>query len=229
MDSMFEPPVTNPDRLLLASFDLEELRFSINESNAFYAALLDRARRLPGVEAAGLTGRDLLWTGFDFANDYFVDSGADPSARPSMVVGGSAAGDLFRILEIDVVAGRDFVEAEWRDMPEVAIVTERLATELFDGAALDRSLRVNPRRSSPRLPRTALGGRSTSARRVRAARWRRRSAIWSPGSTLEFPSWNSPRWTRRCSPGFGINLRCRGWRHCWASRRSCSPASASTA
>jgi putative ABC transport system permease protein len=145
MDSLFEPPVTNPDRLLLASFDLEELRFSINESNAFYAALLDRARRLPGVEAAGLTGRDLLWTGFDFANDYFVDSGADPSARPSMVVGGSAAGDLFRILEIDVVAGRDFVEAEWRDMPEVAIVTERLATELFDGAALDRSLRVNPR------------------------------------------------------------------------------------
>jgi hypothetical protein len=40
------------------------------------------------------------------------------------------------------VEGRDFVEAEWRDRPEVAIVTERLASELFDGAAVGRNLRV---------------------------------------------------------------------------------------
>ena len=57
-----EPPGTDPDRMLLASFDLAQLRFSSGESNAFYAALLDRASRLPGVEAAGLSGRDLLWT-----------------------------------------------------------------------------------------------------------------------------------------------------------------------
>jgi hypothetical protein len=57
-------------------------------------------------------------------------------------VGGSAAGDLFRALELDIVQGRDFVEADWRDMPHVAIVTERLASELFDGPALLRSLHV---------------------------------------------------------------------------------------
>jgi putative ABC transport system permease protein len=152
MESTLEPPVTDPDRMLLASFDLEEMRSSTDQSNAFYAALLDRASRLPGVEAAGLSGRDLLWSGSGFANLYFVDPGPDgregpeplgpggPLSRP--VVGGSAAGDLFRTLGIDLVEGRDFVEADWRDRPEVAIVTERLASELFDGAAVGRNLRV---------------------------------------------------------------------------------------
>jgi len=140
-----EPPVTDPDRLLLASFDLEELRFSTDESNTFYSALLDRASRLSGVEAAGLSGRDLLWSGDQFANFYFVDPGPEgrkgrPRFRP--VVGGSAAGDLFRTLGIDRVQGRGFVEADWRDRPEVAIVTERLASELFDGSALGRSLQL---------------------------------------------------------------------------------------
>jgi predicted permease len=146
VESLNEPPVTNPDRLLLASFDLEELRFSTDQSNAFYSALLDRARRLPGVEAAGLSGRDLLWSRLDqFANFYFVDPGPEgrkgrPRFRP--VVGGSAAGDLFRTLGIDRVQGRGFVEADWRDRPEVAIVTERLASELFEGSALGRSLQL---------------------------------------------------------------------------------------
>ena len=54
-----EPPGTDPERMLLASFDLAQLRFSSGESNAFYAALLDRASKLPGVEAAGLSSRDL--------------------------------------------------------------------------------------------------------------------------------------------------------------------------
>jgi hypothetical protein len=143
VESLTGPPVTDPDRLLLASFDLKELRFSSGQSNAFYSALLDRASRLPGVEAAGLSGRDLLWSrGVEIANFYGVDPGPQGRPRFQPVLGGSAAGDLFRVLGIDPVQGRDFVAADWRDMPEVAIVTERLASELFDGPALGRSLRV---------------------------------------------------------------------------------------
>jgi ABC-type antimicrobial peptide transport system permease subunit len=44
---------------------------------------------------------------------------------------------------LDLLQGREFVEADWRDIPEVAILTERLASELFDGPALGRSLNVN--------------------------------------------------------------------------------------
>jgi putative ABC transport system permease protein len=143
VESLNEPPATNPDRLLLASFDLEELRFSTGQSNAFYSALLDRVSKLPGVEAAGLSGRDLLWSrGGPFANFYYVDPGPEGRPRFQPVLGGSAAGDLFSALAIEVVQGRGFAEADWRDAPEVAIVTERLASELFDGPALGRSLHV---------------------------------------------------------------------------------------
>jgi len=45
-------------------------------------------------------------------------------------------------LGINLVQGRGFVAADWRDRPEVVIVTERLASEFFDGPALGRSLRV---------------------------------------------------------------------------------------
>jgi predicted permease len=144
VESLLEPPVNDPARMLLASFDLEELRFSTDQSNAFYSALLDRVSRLPGVEAAGLSGRDLLWSRRpDFGTFYLADPGSEGRPRFQHVVGGSAAGDLFRTLEIDVVQGRDFVAADWRDIPEVAIVTQRLASQLFDGAALGRSLRLN--------------------------------------------------------------------------------------
>ncbi|HET9217597.1 MAG TPA: ABC transporter permease, partial [Terriglobia bacterium] len=79
LESLAEPPGTDPDRLLLASFDLAQLRFSSAESNAFYAALLDGASRLPGVEAAGLSSRNLArsWT-FDPANAVVVDPGNGP-------------------------------------------------------------------------------------------------------------------------------------------------------
>ena len=59
LESLAEPPGTDPDRLLLASFNLAQLRFSSAESDAFYAALLDGVSRLPGVGAAGLSSRNL--------------------------------------------------------------------------------------------------------------------------------------------------------------------------
>ena len=153
-----EPPGADPDRMLVASFDLAQLRFSSEESNAFYAALLDRVSKLPGVEAAGLSGRDLLWSSASgFGNQLFL-SGRDllwtsdaeqlgltlvsPDGR-RVTTAGAAGGDFFRALGLDLLQGRDFAPADRRDIPEVAIVTERLAS-MMQGGALGRSLRVGP-------------------------------------------------------------------------------------
>ncbi len=143
-----EPPGTDPERMLLASFDLAQLRMSSGESNAFYAALLDRASTLPGVEAAGLSGRDLLWTSspFRFGNEVFLSGRdlvwtSDPD-EPRLTTGASAGGDLFRALGLDLLQGRDVAPADRRDIPEVAIVTERLAS-MIQGGALGRSLHVS--------------------------------------------------------------------------------------
>ncbi len=142
LESLAEPPGTDPDRLLLASFDLAPLRFSSAEIDAFYAALLDRASRLPGVEAAGLSSRNLArsWA-FDPANAIRVDPGNGPMRR--MAVSGSAGGDYFKAVGVDLIHGREFVAADRRDIPAVAIVTERLASQLFGEAALGRSLHVS--------------------------------------------------------------------------------------
>jgi predicted permease len=158
-----EPPGTDPERLLVASLDLAQLRFSSVESNAFYAALLDRASKLPGVEAAGLSGRDLLWTsapsGFHevwlSGRDLLWTPDADPGySRPldprggRLTLSGSAGGDLFKALGLDLLQGRDFATADRRDIPEVAIVTERLAS-MMQGGALGRSLHVSTGPGTP--------------------------------------------------------------------------------
>jgi predicted permease len=152
-----EPPGADPDRLLLASFDLAQLRSSSAESNTFYEALLERASKLPGVEAAGLSGRDLLWSSSSrFGNEVFL-SGRDlrwtSDAQPGnltllgpdgrrLTTAGSAGGDFFRAVGLELLQGRDFTPADRRDIPEVAIVTERLAS-IIQGGVLGRSLRVS--------------------------------------------------------------------------------------
>jgi predicted permease len=159
-----EPPGTDPERMLLASFDLAQLRSSSLESNAFYAELLDRASRLPGVAAAGLSGRDLLWTSslpgrgnevFLSGHDLQWTSDAQPANRsvlepgePRLTTAGSAGGDFFRAVGLELLHGRDFIPADRRDIPEVAIVTERLAS-IIQGGVLGRSLRVSTYPGAP--------------------------------------------------------------------------------
>ena len=48
---------TPADRLFMASFDLEQLKFSPDAAAAFYQRLLDGASRLPDADAAGLARR----------------------------------------------------------------------------------------------------------------------------------------------------------------------------
>ncbi len=145
LESLAEPPGTDPDRLLLASFNLAHLRFSSAESDAFYAALLDGVSKLPGVGAAGLSSRNLGrgWDAFDPANAVQVDPGNGPNGRALLRASASAGGDYFKALGLDLVQGREFVAADRREIPDVAIVTERLASQLFTDAALGRSLRVS--------------------------------------------------------------------------------------
>jgi predicted permease len=156
--SLAEPPGSDPDRLLLASFDLEQLRFSPVERDAFYEALVEGASRIPGVEAAGLADRELLWT-WEREGDHSVvvdsrgtaasaDSGRVTGLRAfqegqRFALGGSAGGDLFRAAGLDLLEGREFVTTDRRAIPDVAIVTDRLASQAFQGAALGRTLGVS--------------------------------------------------------------------------------------
>ena len=142
LETAAEPPATDPDRLLLASFDLAQLRFSAAESDAFYAALLDGASSLPGVETAALSDRNLAWGWAPAPPAVVVSEGTDVPFR-SFTTSGFAGGDYFEVVGLDLVRGREFVATDRSESPEAAIVTERLAAQIFDDPdALGRSVYV---------------------------------------------------------------------------------------
>ena len=158
-------PVAQPEDVLLASVDLDVQSYSSAKGLSFYAALLERARALPGVTAAslGLTippeeffGRRAIFhpgeeppladfQGNDFEFGLRVD---DDVIAPG----------FFRTLGIPLVAGREFTAADSADSPRAGIANERLARRLWPGGNAIGQQIVAPDFSGPaRPPITVVG------------------------------------------------------------------------
>jgi predicted permease len=135
---------TPADRLLMASFDLDQLRFTPEAADRFYAALVDRAGHLPGVDHAGLARRNAVWTfGRGKGPASLVVWQPGEHARESTVVlGGYAGGDLFESLGLPVIEGRGFQSADCMGFPRVAVVNQAYARQM-QGPILGRTLRVH--------------------------------------------------------------------------------------
>lgn len=135
---------TPPDRLLMASFDLDQLRFTPEAAERFYAALVSRASSLPGIESAGLARRTAVWTfgqGKGPAS-LLVWKGGATARENTVVLGGYAGGDLFDALGLAVIEGRGFQAADRTGPPRVGVVNEAYARQV-QGGALGRTLRVH--------------------------------------------------------------------------------------
>ena len=137
---------TPPDRLLMASFDVGQLRMSAPEGMAFYARLLDRISQLPEVDGVGLARRQAIWTfGRDMADSAIAAS--LPDAKPDegeLGIGGYAGGDLLGAAGLRILAGRGFTPEDAGQVPRVVIMNQPMADKLFGGAAVGRTLRVRP-------------------------------------------------------------------------------------
>jgi predicted permease len=113
----------------------------------FQQALLDRLRRLPGVEAVGLTSGFPLGAAF-YPNGQFLEmtrvdefsSGADVARLGEGVKerAGQAGfrvvdGGYFRAMEIPILAGRVFGDGDLPDAPHVAVVSRAFAEARWPG------------------------------------------------------------------------------------------------
>jgi predicted permease len=135
---------TAPDRLLMTSFDLDQLRLAPDAAERFYAALVDRAGQVPGVEYAGLARRTAVWTfgrGKGPAS-LIVWQPGEPVGGGTVVLGGYAGGDLFDALGLAVIEGRGFQPADRAGFPRVAVVNQAYARQM-QGPILGRTLRVH--------------------------------------------------------------------------------------
>ena len=99
---------------------------------AFGDRILERVRTLPEVASAGLVNRLPLAGGTQTGGIEF--EGSDPKAvSMSNVDYRSVTPDYFRTLEIPVLSGRSFTDADSETAPPVAIIDERLAKTILAG------------------------------------------------------------------------------------------------
>jgi len=109
------------ERVLVANLPLPAERYSTGEARfAFFEALTERARAIPGVEAVGFANRFPLRGGWESGIDFDGDtSGADHSAAFQAI-----GGDYFRALGVSLRRGRAFGPSDGKGAPGAAVVNE---------------------------------------------------------------------------------------------------------
>lgn len=98
---------------------------------ASFNAVLDRVRHIPGVEAAGLStslppNRRGNWDTFQIEGQPWTVEGFPASTAPQV------SPDYFRALQIPVIKGRYFTDADNLTAPPVCIISQTLAKRYFD-------------------------------------------------------------------------------------------------
>src|SRR5262249_162731 len=134
----------NPDNVLTLRVNTpgSDYRGSVSP---FYHQLVERVNALPGVEVAGaiiplpLSGVDESWD-----NRLTVEGqSALPFGQSPRINLGIITPQYFRTMEIPLLAGRAFKDADTRDTPRVAIIDERLAREYWPNESpLGKRIRI---------------------------------------------------------------------------------------
>jgi putative ABC transport system permease protein len=174
-------------------------RYAAPEQRAgFFAALEDRVRGLPGIEAAGLVSHLPLAGGF-LAGDFEIDGrpAADPGALTAHLV--NVTPGYFGALRIPIVAGRGFTTDDRLGGTPVVVIDAELARRYWpDGSALGRRIRLGATLGAEPAWREVVG----IAGAVRAVRLER-----APEPTIYIPHaqnpWPSMSLVLRRRPGGG--------------------------
>jgi len=142
---------TEPGKLVMASFDVGQVRMDRTRGEAFYRQLRDRVAALPDADGAGVARRNAVWMfGRGMSGSALTVARPEDTPRDAtLAVGGYAGGDLFKAVGLPLVSGRLFTLDDEGPTPRVAIVNRVLAAKLFGDAAVGRTIRVGP------WPRTA--------------------------------------------------------------------------
>jgi predicted permease len=125
------------DGILVASIDLTRLHLPAERRLLFKRDLVERVRRIPGVDAAAQTAF-IVWG--DYSNTGIFDN-----ARQFKGVADENWIDpgYFRALQIPLLAGRDFTEHDTLTSERVAVVNESFARKVLgDGNPVGKSFQM---------------------------------------------------------------------------------------
>jgi predicted permease len=126
------------DHLLMMSFDPSLVRYSEQKTQEFYQRLIDRARVLPGVQSATLMSVMPMGNqqGVETIAPENVQLGKDQ--REVTLFSSTVEPSYFDTMQIPIVKGRAFTDADRTDTPGVAIVNEALAEKYWKGDAIGK-------------------------------------------------------------------------------------------
>jgi len=175
-----------PDHLLTFRFETPDTRYKETRPQ-FYREYFERLRALPGVKAAG--GTLILPMSEDSADVSFenpehpMPQGLLPSADITLI-----SGDYFRTMEVPVLKGRDFNDADTVDSPQVMIINQAFADKYFPNEEpLGKKLKPGAGGGKPGgLPMREIVGVVGNIRHSMTQR-RERPGYFLPASQL--PSW----------------------------------------
>ncbi len=105
---------------------------TVPELEAFYARLVERLRRVPGLESIAVTNNLPIRRGHA-TRDYYVAGEPETEENARNAQYGVVSPDYFRVLEIPLVRGRAFTEADRRESLPVAIIDQALWNRVFPG------------------------------------------------------------------------------------------------
>jgi predicted permease len=125
-------PGFSADNVLTAQLALPATRYPNPTARAaFWTRLIDQVRTLPGVTAVGLTS-NVPFNGMVGSGSYSIvgynppQGEAQPHGRQEVV-----GGDYFRAMQIPLVAGRLFTDADTATSPNVVVIDQYLVKRYF--------------------------------------------------------------------------------------------------
>jgi predicted permease len=135
-------PGFDPDRVLLASYDLGPSGYTKSQGIAFDRQLLVKLGNLPGFVSVSLA--DFSPLAFTIHSDYVHPDGYVSQPHESMEIDRAVVGpNYFRTMRTPLVAGRDFTEQDGEASQPVAIVNQEFAHRYWPGQeAVGRKINV---------------------------------------------------------------------------------------
>jgi predicted permease len=126
-------PGFRADHVVTLALSLPNSRYGKEgAAGGFYGHLVERIRRIPGVQAAG-AGSDLPWTGYDDNTSFNIEGRPTreedaPHARYHFQTSG-----FVPALGIAVVSGRDIADSDLEKGAPVILINQALARKFFPG------------------------------------------------------------------------------------------------
>jgi predicted permease len=139
--------IPNPDRLVIASFNVDPLRFAAETGEDFYARLLARVRRVPGVAAASLASNGIV-VGRTARDNYTNVSTADSDPAGTNTLAFHVSPEFFTAIAVPMKHGRGFAASDGGTVRTV-VVNSAFAEKMLGGHALGRSIRLTPPPPAP--------------------------------------------------------------------------------